>query len=1024
MFRAFSFLLLASGAFLGGCTQTELKSDGSQSILSSDSYLSSTATIRLYWKNSGLGTFVTYISPIKGKIILPRSVQKDGDFGRRSSMTALVPLDVVAMVFNPSHPSGDFYFEAPVLGPELAVSNVTTALSWYLRWGFAEAPLKLTQEAFDQMVLNIEVICTECRKKTNSEVLELIRSTPTLVNAIRAKVIALNPVLDLSNSHWAAPKAHWAWSEPLLNISTGLKSLKETQQGSFSVLYVNPLNSTQKIVPTAWTDPFTSSTKASESDGSLLITPGYDDAGVHQISPIFPTSIDGVVIPQDGIVFTLSVDDSNRLPLCVEPLIVAMRANVLNTSSLNSLCSDPDPDNGYLNYSLESGPAGITVNSTGLLRWTPPSQGPSLYLVPFSFRTTDARAGMIVSSGNIHVTPDTSPHFVSIGTDYHFAEGVEGSFTVTAQDEDGDPLNLTMVALNGGVIGGFPLGAGDLSKITRSGSDGQYSFDVKFTPSYLQTLGGSGTVQVALRLSYDNSTGVTYDNTLLFDERLLTFHITNQDDPPIFVDSPQDLTAVEGVDLGGVYIGRVEDPLPNPSALSFSVTSASGEHSCEWSSALSVTESAGDLFLHGIPAYFTRDECQFRVAATDSNLLTTYSRTFTITTANTNQPITLCSTTNACNALPLPQVDGTEGKPLTLPLNMIFNDPDMDSTPTDERESYTYDCFIDLDHNGTYETSCASQTSLGFQFTRNILSGSLNPASGTAGTYPVRLSVTDVGGAVATHDFNLVIAEYATPMILTHSLSTLPTVPGLSLSSYELNEGSTYYLTLRAEAASSRLVDSYQYSVMPSCSVIGGSGTCSVSLITPPSDLGGLSTQDFVFRVTPSFADADTTYPQAVKRYAISFFLQKSDDSTVFSQTSAVLVVNNTNRAPTAIGLNKGSFGCTGSAENSGSDPFIVCINGANDTKNGNTWVKSYAINLTYTDPDLTNGSYTYTLGTGAPGSITDGVWTIKLPSCAYPSAGTLTRTYMFTLHDGYGGTISREIQLKVQKVGAASNCM
>lgn len=987
---------------LAGCTKSNLTTENSQKAL--NYYLTPSSLTRIYWMDSGLGTFVSQLEPVDGELVLPNSLLA-GDYGDRSESNTAYPLSLLAKVYVPNHPSGDFYFESPVLGPRASVSNVTTALTWYLRWGFNGAAIKMSKVTFDKIAMNIEVACTQCRKKTNSEVLSFILASDSLKQAIKALAAAENPGLTLQDI-WTTPAPIWAWSEPLLSLhGAAAKTVKENQPLTLSVWYVDPMHSNERITPGQWGHTFQSSTE-SLSGAQLDYTFTYQQSGAHVFRPTFPPPV-----PDDGINFQVTVEDQNRNPLCTSPLQISMRANTLNSIDLSTFCYDLDADNTSLTYALGSGPSGFVVTAAGIAKWLPPpSSDGSAYTSPFTFSLADAKLGLSSQSGVVTVSADHSPVFTSILSTYSFTEGTPSTFTVNAQDADGDPLVLTLKS-DTPVANGFPDGAGSLAQITRTGSAGTYSFQVTFTPSYLQTIGTNGTMNVHFVLSYDNTSG-NYNPTAKFDDRLVTFNITNTDDPPQWDSQPADLNATEGTDFGGVLVGHAADPNPNSTAVSYVVTNRDEEH-CQWAADLNVTtDVSGNAYLHGAPAYYSKSTCQFTIIATDASGLSSESSVFSVETANVNQPVSVLPTA-------LTIVTGQEGKSMNLPLTEIFSDPDVDSSPTDNREDLTYTCLVDVDGDLNYESTCSSQN-LNFNLNNKYLIGSWTPPAFSAGTYHVRLTITDVGGVSATADFDLIVQQYATAMALTAVYN------GSETSTVSVAENSNTSLILRATAASARPIDTYAFTVnTPTCTVLGGSGGCSVSLITSPGSLDGTGTTDFTFALKPSYTDADSGFPNQTKKYILSFYAQKSDDPTVYMQHSITVTVTNTNRAPTAIGLTKGNFGCAGSTENTSPDPFTVCVDASQDKKSGNSWSKSYSVPLVSVDADTVNDSYSFGYTeTLAPGSVLDNTWTFKFPACMNAGTGTVTRTYNLNLYDGRGGVVTRPVILKIVKASASSACL
>ena len=125
-----------------------------------------------------------------------------------------------------------------------------------------------------------------------------------------------------------------------------------------------------------------------------------------------------------------------------------------------------DPDGHAIAYSLEVGPAGLSVDvGSGLLRWTPQVSDGGSHAVRLV--AEDGRGGRAVQSFFIEVRGDTAnraPQFTSL-PDTHSASGARYEYRATASDADGDALSFSMldgpgdlsVAANGVVTWDFPL---------------------------------------------------------------------------------------------------------------------------------------------------------------------------------------------------------------------------------------------------------------------------------------------------------------------------------------------------------------------------------------------------------------------------------------------------------------------------------------------------------------------------------------------------------------------------------------
>jgi hypothetical protein len=691
-----------------------------------------------------------------------------------------------------------------------------------------------------------------------------------------------------------------------------------------------------------------------------------------------------------------------------------MKANRLNSVALTDFCYDPDnlpstPNLG-VTYVLLSGPSGLTVNSSGTLKWSPANAVVNNNN-EFQILVTSSSSASHVATGVVTVTAVQLPTFDGDMSGISLTEGLSQDINVEIKNLEEDPLTLTVAPIAGGgtVESGWPAGAGILNTYIQTGTAAAPVFVWSFMPSYYQTISVTGSLTLRFMVKYDTAVDSSLDGTQILATKDVTFSIINSDDPPLWDLEPQDESVVEG-QVFSLPLGATHDPNPNPTAITYKLLSLNYS-SCSWGSTVTLTtDGSGNPVLNGYPSYDSRDICYFQIVATDAVGLASNSQTVAYSVANTNR---------AVQEIPgvITQVDGMENQTLSLPIAEMFSDEDVDAD--DDREKLTWTCNVNTDGSADYSALCSSMN-IAFNLSTTSLSGSWFPLYGTAGTYFIKLSVTDFGGATASHLFKLVIAASPAPMILSVAQND-----GV-ITDVTASEGTSNIMTLKVRAQSADAVNQYTYNVSsPTCHVMTGGGSCRAAMIVSPS-LEGTGDQDFVFTIVPAYTDGNSAYPESSKKYLVTFTVAKADDANVQSQTSVTLTMNNTNRTPTAIGLSSGSQGCAGSNANSLTTAFTICINLAQNSKTGNTWQKTYLMNLSPVDPDTTNDSYSYSLNsTSAPGTIsTSGAWTVKLPACLNSGTTTVIRTYYLQLSDGRGGTVTREITVKFQNALAASSCL
>lgn len=999
----FFFLVLC---FLG-CKDSKLTSSGSQNSLSlATYYISSDTQVRVFQQAStdvgGLGVFVTDLSSVEGALQIPSTILKD-DYGDRSNPASPQLFDLLVKAYNPSHVTGDFVFEAPLLGPDVKVTNVTTALYWFLKWGYNNSSLKISQNSFNSIATSVELICIDCRTRKNSEVLKLIQNQSDLMQKIQAILTKENPSLSLAYA-WSSPALYYAWSSPVLSVNGyGAQASKQLQSVTVSVVGVRPEDSATRILPASWT--------LTRADGSTLALPGgvlnytftNDDQVSVDLKPTFDHSTLG-----SQMTIHYEVARANRAPVCAEPIQLAMKANRVNSIALTDFCYDPDnlastPNLG-VTYALLSGPSGLTISSSGILKWSPTnSLAGSTYA--FDVLVTSSASVSHVAPGVIAVNAVALPVFTTNLPGITFTEGTPATLSVTTNDPAEDPLVLIVSSVTP-VKTGNPVGAGILTSYTSTGTTDAPEFLWNFTPSYLQTIGGNGSFSLRFSLKYNTAVDPTLDGSLTLATFDTVFNVINADDPPLWAAEPQTYDLVEGQNFN-IPVGYAADPMPNPTDLTYSFKSADSR--CDWSSTASLSvDGSGHVFMSGYPDYSSREICAFQIIATDLNGLVSMSQTVTYTITNTNRPVT--------EVPGVTEVTGNENKVVILPISDMFSDEDV--VADDPLEKFTWTCYVNTNGSSTYSDLC-STLNINFTLSATNLSGSWFAPYGSAGTYFINLEVTDIGGVTASHAFKLVIAESAAPMHLALEQD------GIEVSTVTGAEGMISSFALRARAQSSAAVNQYSYNVSaPSCYVSSGSGSCRIAMLASPATMDGVGDQDFNFTLSPNYTDGDAVLPGMSRSYVVVFTVTKSDDPEVQTQLSVVMTVSNTNRAPTAIGLSSGSQGCTGSSANSLTTAFAICIDLSKNTKSGTSWQKSYSMTLTGMDPDLINDAYSFSLPTGAPGTISGNTWTIRLPSCLNAGNLTLTRSYNLQLSDGRGGTVTRVINMTFAKGTAASTCM
>lgn len=1005
------------------CNKTELSSSSAANTLGDGSYyISGNAVARIYYVKSDLhpGVFVTELDATHGTLSLPKPVWDSTDYGTRKLDTVPQPLDLILRVSRDPLANGDFYFETPVLAPTVTVSNTTTAVSWILRWSFGVDTVYISQKLFSQIVDSIEVVCDNCRAKTVSQVVDLVLADSALKSHIIKGVQTENTGLLITELSYNPPPIIYAWSSPnLIDSGATLKDSKENESVVFDVRMLNPRASSQLLLPIEWHHSFNSATSIIAQDKITYLF-DYAEAGSHTFVPRFsgnPTYND--------LSFQVNTEDANRNPLCDQPLEVSMRANKVGRFDLSTKCRDLDVDENGLVYVQNTGPTGFLVSSTGQIEYTPPaSASGDPYDVQFSFILNDSKQGRSNVSGTIHVGKDLNPVFDDLPASYSFTEGVAGFVNFHAHDPDGDPIKVRVSAVDK-ISMGAPMGSGDLAQMTCIPSSGIYACSWVFQPSWMQVIGQNGTARVKFTILYDSAVDNTLNGSLELSSQIMTLSFTNTDDPPTFTVNPTDIDVTEGVlySVGGgnaITVAQAVDSSLNPTAVTFSAV-ASGQN-CDWVTALNFFKGQPDysVVTDGTPSYDSGATCTVKIIATDANNLSTESADFYMSIADTNRPLSVNPSAPAI-------VMAKEGEMMNLDLTTLFSD---DDSLDDPREIWTYDCKWDDNSDGIYDVECKAGNGppgavrINFSQNATIFKAGWGPKPGDGNQdYKVRFGATDKGGSSASYDFIIHVDEAPTPMSLSMSPDLVTTETILTTAE---NANKIFYISARA--ATVRPIDQYDYKIdAPTCFKYGG-GSCRASLVVNPSDMTGNGDKDFAFKIetTNVYTDGNSPLPEEEAKYIIAFHLQDTIGLNLTADTQIMVVVKNTNQAPTGISFTAKSESCIGTTvPDATNNDFTICVDASKDTKSGSVWAKTYTLDFQGVDPDTTNDTYAFAFPySGVPGSTSSTRWSFKLPSCVNPGTGTITRTFSLQLSDGRGGTYSRNVILKMLKAQATSLCM
>ena len=195
------------------------------------------------------------------------------------------------------------------------------------------------------------------------------------------------------------------------------------------------------------------------SNGSMQWT---TDEGTGPVTALVSVRVTDNGAPQlsSTNVYTVVVLEVNQPPV-MDPVSDQV-VDELSQLSLNLSGSDPDIPANTLTYSLESGPAGVSVSAQGLLTWTPTeNQGPASTVI--RVRISDNGSPPISSTNQFTVTVrevNTAPVLSSI-PNQTISSGTILNLTLNAVDSD-LPLNSLTYALVSGPTGMSVTSSGQL----------------------------------------------------------------------------------------------------------------------------------------------------------------------------------------------------------------------------------------------------------------------------------------------------------------------------------------------------------------------------------------------------------------------------------------------------------------------------------------------------------------------------------------------------------------------------------
>jgi hypothetical protein len=329
--------------------------------------------------------------------------------------------------------------------------------------------------------------------------------------------------------------------------------------------------------------------------------------------------------------FSVIVTEVNSAPTL--SAISDQTISELQPFTLRLSASDSDLPANTLTFSLVSGPAGLTVDSTGLLSWTPAeSQGPSANLIIVSVVDDGQPSLSATQSFQITVSEANSPPILSSQTNRIINELTLLTVTNTATDPDLPANTLSYALLNA------PSGA----SISASGV-------ITWTPSEAQ---GPSTNLIVTVVSDDGSTALSATNSF----SVVVNEVNTA--PVLSAVNNQTITELQPFTL---QLSATDSDLP-ANTLTFSLVSGPAGLSVNSSGLLSWTPTEAQGSSTNIVSVAVTDNGQ-------PSLSVTQSFQITVTEAN-SAPVLTTQTNRTINELTLLTVTNTATDP-DLPANIL-----------------------------------------------------------------------------------------------------------------------------------------------------------------------------------------------------------------------------------------------------------------------------------------------------------------------------------------------------------------